>query len=251
MSDKGLWGSRSMSTLVLYCERALSPDAVSLWAEPLNVASNAAYVLVGCLALRRSTERDHWSRILGLLALLVGLGSAGFHAIASPWTMLGDVVPIAVFMVAALVAILGQVTGNNVRLMVVGVAAFVVATAGLLAMPCQPTPPTIEGVRELPWACLSGGIGYTSAIAALAVVTWHFRAQSEVGWNPWALGFGFVATTLAVSLVVRALDVHACPLISSGELHLTAHTLWHLGTAFGMHLTIKLIATGPSGKILA
>src|SRR4051794_39285162 len=108
-----------------YCERA---DA-GFWAEPLNAASNAAFLVAAALAGRRATRGfggavgfgagplsrtgegahrgfddaaatatfDPAALALSLLVAVVGLGSFLFHTIAVRWAMLADVIPIALF----------------------------------------------------------------------------------------------------------------------------------------------------------
>src|SRR3546814_4103286 len=81
----------------LYCERV----GPGLWAEPLNLVTNLAFILAGVLlvvALRRAepaVRRDPAIIGLAVLVLVVGIGSGLFHSFATRWAALADVIPIA------------------------------------------------------------------------------------------------------------------------------------------------------------
>jgi hypothetical protein len=79
-----------------YCERS----GPGFWAEPVNALSNVAFLLAAVIAFRR------WRHVggndlasLGLIAVVAagGLGSFGFHALATLGAAVLDVGPIAVF----------------------------------------------------------------------------------------------------------------------------------------------------------
>jgi hypothetical protein len=79
-----------------YCERS----GPGFWAEPVNALSNVAFLLAAVIAFRR------WRHVggndlasLGLIAVVAagGLGSFGFHALATLGAAVLDVGSIAVF----------------------------------------------------------------------------------------------------------------------------------------------------------
>src|SRR3546814_8100939 len=76
----------------LYCERV----GPGLWAEPLNLVTNLAFILAGVLlvvALRRAepaVRRDPAIIGLAVLVLVVGIGSGLFHSFATRWAALAD-----------------------------------------------------------------------------------------------------------------------------------------------------------------
>ena len=82
-----------------YCERV----TVGPWNEPLNAGSNLAFLLAAAIILIRQ-QRAGWSdRTLVLLAMLAGTLGAGsilFHTFANGWSLLADMLPIAVFIYA-------------------------------------------------------------------------------------------------------------------------------------------------------
>ena len=88
----------------LYCERGSNE---ALFAEPLNAASNASFLLAALAALllllrrpREMRSADHYLFIA--LVFLIGLGSLAFHLLADGASLLADVVPIDVFMLVYL-----------------------------------------------------------------------------------------------------------------------------------------------------
>src|SRR6186997_2753218 len=85
----------------LYCERT----APGLLNEPLNAASNLAF-LIAALVATRVARRDPSARSDGFLWLLIALvylifaGSTAFHTFANAWSRLADTLPIAAFIYA-------------------------------------------------------------------------------------------------------------------------------------------------------
>ena len=78
----------------IYCERT----DFTFFSEPLNFISNLAFIVAGWLILKKlgnSTQKKD-ARILGVLCLVVGVGSALFHSYATVWSQIADVVPIGV-----------------------------------------------------------------------------------------------------------------------------------------------------------
>jgi len=137
----------------LYCERGRSE---TLFAEPFNAASNAAFLLAALvvllLLLRRPKEirsADHF--LLIALVFVIGLGSLAFHLLADRASLLADVIPIDVFMLVYL-----------------GFAAIVFLTmqlkcwSGGIGFPGS----EVTGASE----CLNGSLVYLPALAAMAVV---------------------------------------------------------------------------------
>ena len=79
-----------------YCERT---DA-SFWAEPLNAATNAAFLIAAAAAFltwRRAGRRDLPVLALIVVVVAVGLGSFTFHTVATRGAALADIIPIAIF----------------------------------------------------------------------------------------------------------------------------------------------------------
>src|SRR3954462_7569392 len=82
--------------VALYCERL---DA-SVWAEPLNAASNAAFLIAAGAAFlrwRRTGASDGPALLLIGGVAVVAVGRFLVHTLANRWSELADVLPIAVF----------------------------------------------------------------------------------------------------------------------------------------------------------
>ncbi len=109
-----------------YCER-LSPG---FWAEPFNAISNAAFLVAAGLILYRQRGSASPDRPLIALALLggsVGVGSFRFHTLANQWTLIADMLPIAVFIYAFFFVAMRRFLGF-------GTIAAALATAALLLL---------------------------------------------------------------------------------------------------------------------
>src|SRR5215470_10212883 len=136
----------------LYCERT-SP---AFWAEPLNAASNVAFLIAAALALvlwRSQERKDPGTAALIALTAIIGLGSFAFHTLATKGAVLLDVIPIALFVYGYLLFALLRF----LRL------SFVVAAANLVAF--------IAASRALPLIVppdvLNGSFEYLPPLAAL------------------------------------------------------------------------------------
>src|SRR5689334_15677191 len=84
------------SVIDLYCERT----GAGLWAEPFNVLSNAAYLVVAWALLRearRAARGDRQAYALAILPLAIAAGSALFHLFATAWARRLDEAPILAF----------------------------------------------------------------------------------------------------------------------------------------------------------
>ncbi len=148
----------------------------ALLAEPINAASNGAFLLaalagLGLLLLRPREQRSADHYLLISLVLFIGLGSLAFHLYATGATELADVLPIGVFMLVylgfALNRFLGVPAGWTV-LLVIGFTALMAANGqvkcwdGGIGIPGA----DVQGVKP----CLNGSLFYLPALAALIVV---------------------------------------------------------------------------------
>ena len=80
--------------VMAYCERT----GPAFWAEPVNALTNAAFLIAAALLCRRADVRgDPPALALAILTGIVGIGSFLFHTLAVHWSMLADVIPIALF----------------------------------------------------------------------------------------------------------------------------------------------------------
>jgi Ceramidase len=196
----------------LYCERT---DA-AFWSEPVNAASNAAFLIAAAAAFVqwRRGDRGDWPA-LALIGVMtaVGIGSFTFHTVATRGAVLADVVPIAVFIYGYLLLALRRFLG----LPCVAAGAIVVAYAA-----------AAQGVSALaPPRFLNGSAGYLPALAALIVVAAIAKERDA------RRGLGVAALIFAISLTLRSVDIALCPAFPLGT-----HFAWHILNAVVLYVLL-------------
>lgn len=196
-----------------YCERT---DA-GFWAEPLNAVSNGAFLVAAILLVareRKAVPRDPVARGFAWLVGLIGIGSFLFHTLAVRWSMLADVIPIALFIHAYFFLALRRFLGLGALASAVGTIAFAAFGVGL-----APALDTLTGrsVTDL----TNGSIGYLPAILALAGIA--VAVALKRGPHDLVLRLCGVAGLFLVSLTFRTFDQAVCP-----SLPLGTHFLWHI-----------------------
>lgn len=202
-----------------YCERT---DA-AFWSEPVNAATNAAF-LVAAVAAALRARGDRPVLALACVVAVVGIGSFLFHTLANRWSMLADVIPIAVFIHGYFGLALARFFGLRPRLAALATLAFAGAGFGLA--------PALDALTGRDVAALTNGsIDYLPALLALLGV------GLGLAWRaPWAgravLGTGAL---FVVSLAFRTLDARACAALPLGT-----HFLWHGLNALVLY---RLLAT--------
>lgn len=189
----------------MYCERTHD----HLFAEPLNLLSNAAFVVAGTLIFLRAPRslNSTYARILGALVCFIGFGSAAFHSFATLGTLILDVSAIALstlfvcYMYHEL--ILKTVFMKKVALF----ALLIGLSAGL---------PVV-----IPSELTNGSSEYLGILVMLFLFS---------RWDPSASGqrHMLVATGIfSLALLVRSFDLAICTLFPYG-----IHFLWHFCSAY-------------------
>lgn len=188
-----------------YCERT-DP---SFWAEPLNALSNGAFLLAalaGGLAARRGGDGP--ALALAILIGVVGIGSFLFHTFAVRWSLLADVIPIALFIHAYFFLALRRYLALGIGAAIAATLLFVVFNVGL--------EPALDAVTGSSADTLTNGsIGYMPAILALLGIAGGLLWPQEDCAQRCTRrrnGFGLlrIAGLFAVSLTVRTLDARLC-----------------------------------------
>jgi hypothetical protein len=201
-----------------YCERG---DA-GFWAEPLNAASNGAFLVAAFLAFRLAgsgPKRDRAATALAGLVALVGIGSFLFHTLAVRWAMLADVIPIALFIYAYFFLALRRLLGLSLVPAILTTLGFAGFAAGL-----EPALDALTGqwVDRLS----NGSIAYAPAILALVGVAAGLLMPQTCSLGPARSRAGLsllaIAALFALSLTFRTLDAALCPSLPIGT-----HFLWH------------------------
>ena len=190
-----------------YCER-LDPG---FWAEPLNALSNGAFILAAAYAFRlwRQGARDRPGLWLIAVAASVGIGSFLFHTFANRWSLLADVLPIAVFIYSYFLLAMR-------RYLHLGPVAAILATAVFAAFNMS-----FDRIwlGWLPGVSLNGSVGYIPAALALVTVGALCRAA---GGKASGRALLLAAGLFALSLAFRSLDAASCAILPLGT-----HFLWH------------------------
>ncbi len=198
----------------LYCERT-DPG---LWSEPLNAASNAAFLVAAALIVRSCRAHGALApdtRLLAALVALVGAGSFLFHTFATVWAGWLDVLFILAFIYAFLARFLVRVAGWGGIGTVCGLAGYWLGARMIVA--------------PFPAGALNGSTDYLPPLVALAVLAAWARARRHPAAARLALGAGL----FAVSLGFRTVDLAWCAAWPPGT-----HAAWH-----GLNAVVLWLAT--------
>ena len=198
----------------LYCERLTS----AWFDEPLGLFSNIAFI-VAAIALARepNNRREHW--VLIALLTAIGLGSALFHAFATRLTLLLDVIPIQLFIIAATWILLRVNLGQPL-------SRSLIAIAGLIWVSTQ-----------IPSHLLNGSMGYLPAWLMLVLIGFA---------HPPGPARGHLITAAAIfpiSLAFRTADLPLCQVWPYGT-----HFLWHLLNAYVLYRVIRATQSGRAAN---
>lgn len=222
--------------IFIYCERGQDP---SFWAEPLNAASNAAF-LVAALAAARELLADPPGRrsvaaaLLVALTFVIGTGSFLFHTYATRWASLADTIPIAIFMLAYFAFALRRFLGLDWALVAIGLAAFFVAIRYAGTVQCdygELLPITARrGAR-----CLNGTVGYAPAFLALLGTGAALAALRHPAARLLILASG----VFLVSMTFRTLDIELCELTRIAGRVCGTHFMWHILNGLTLYILLR------------
>lgn len=231
-----------LDPIVNYCERT-GPE---LLAEPLNALSNASFFIAAWLLWRvykrtpppvggRSGGGQHhlrqsrtapitlplWGReisILILFVILVGTGSALFHTFANRLTMIGDVVPIAMFTFYYLWVALRRLMGFNRKITALCLLVFALVASQMKHIPAEYN--------------FNGSVAYFPCLAALLLVGFYLHRKQHV-----ASRFILQAALLfVISLTFRSIDYAVCAGLPIGT-----HFLWHVLNGAVLYLLTRAV----------
>ena len=187
----------------LYCER-ITPG---LLAEPLNLFSNASF-FAAYFYTRRKYEINRLPRLLRLahgLIFVIGVGSATFHATATMWGQLADMIPIALFVLTALFCYL-----KDYKKFAAPVIAAAYAWLFGMTYLCEKfiNPLVVNGSQTY--------FGVASTLGILAVDQWREK-------SPQRKYFAQAFLVFVLSLTFRSLDQAYCVINPLGF-----HFFWHI-----------------------
>lgn len=208
-----------------YCERT-DPG---FWSEPVNALSNLAFLAAAAAAFalwRRAGGRDWPALWLVGVTTLVGIGSFLFHTFANRWSMLADVLPIAVFIYSYFLIAMR-------RYLALSAAAAVIATAAFAAFNMSFGRLWALAVGPI---TLNGSVGYLPAAGALFAVAALVPAhRGKVRKSLLA-----AAALFAVSLTFRTVDHAVCPALPLGT-----HFVWHILNAGVLSVLMRTAILDP------
>lgn len=212
----------------LYCERT----AAAIWGEPINAASNLAFIAAAGWAVWSMPRLKVTSPLLvtcTALCFLVGIGSFLFHTFANAWSEQADVIPIWTFValyIVTAVSIFGQVDLGRPASYAVIAAAFGLS-ALWIAVGGVTTDVAGLGASADPF---NGSQQYLPALAGLLAFVFfaHRRRVTERRLIDAA------ALVFALSLAARSVDLRLCALVPFGT-----HFLWHILNATMMGLLLQ------------
>ncbi len=200
-----------------YCER-LWPG---FWAEPLNALTNQGFLIAAAAIFvrqRRAGQTDRQLLVLALLTASVGIGSFLFHTLANRWSLIADVVPIAVVIYSFFFVAL-------TRLLRLSAIVAGVLTATLLVLS-----PMLETVAK---PLLGSSATYAPGLIATFGVAF---AVPLAGRGPMPRLLVAAGTVFSAALIFRILDAPLCGYWSVGT-----HFIWHLLNAFALGFALLSI----------
>jgi|SRR6056297_811192 len=198
-----------------YCERT-DP---SYWSEPVNAATNAAFLIAAFVMWRRTKGLDllFAPGLIAVLAL-IGIGSYLFHTYAQVWSALADTTPILMFILLYVF----------------------VATRRFLDMPTW----IALGVTVLfvPYGAAVGALFATMPFFEVSSFYWPvpvlilvYAALLVFRKPVTARGLAIGAVVLIVSLVFRSIDETVCETVPLGT-----HFMWHILNAIMLGWMIEV-----------
>lgn len=250
-----------LNPIDIYCERT-DPG---FWAEPVNALTNAAFLLAAYLlyrAYRQGWRRDWPSLVLITLITIIGIGSFLFHSFANRWSLLADIIPIALFIWFYLFAFLRRFVNTRPFTILGSYAAFAALNWAV--------------ARYVPGEMVNNSQGYFPALIAMAVMGLYlFFSQLKIAKNlPPPLGevaqsagggkalpspiaaqsplpkggdviggawryYALAVMAFTASLIFRVLDPVVC-----AEIALGTHFLWHILNAVTLYLVARAVMPG-------
>lgn len=202
------------------CERS----AVGMLAEPLNVLSSVAFMIVAVSIYRFYHRHEDLERrwiwdihALTFLTFIIGFNSVLFHAFPNPTTELLDTLSIVLFIVIYFWSVLFRIGRCNFFQAAVCFIAFVGGTHIL--------------VHQFPQA-LNDSIGYLSSMIALIIIAVHLYLRAR----PSSTHFMMAAIIGMCSLFCRAIDRDICADVEFGT-----HFLWHTLNATLLYILLRQI----------
>lgn len=217
-----------------YCERI---DA-TFWAEPINALSNGAFIAAALFAFwewrkNAATQRDIGGLWLIAVTTCVGIGSFLFHTLANRWSLLADVLPIALFIYSYFFLAMRRFLQFRLVAAILATVLFAAFSFSFGRL----------WFAVLPGVTLNGSVGYLPAALAMLGVgaICLFSGALKTG-----RALLLAAGVFGLSLTFRSIDNAFCAALPIGT-----HFLWHVlnGVVLGI-LMIAVIRHAPHGRTI-
>lgn len=202
----------------IYCERM--SDA--FWAEPLNALTNVAFLVSAYLLakqLRGSGDRAAWT--LTTLIAIIGVGPFLFHTFATRWAAMADILPIVLFMLAAIAIGLNRRFDLPMQAAALGTIGFLLVSSMI-------------GFTPLLAIIPAGSVSYLPALLVLALFAFFLTRRGDES----ARFFAIATLVFAVSVTLRSVDRSACSVLPIGT-----HFGWHMLNAVTLYLVTRGLMT--------
>jgi hypothetical protein len=198
-----------------YCEGV----GADFWAEPFNAITNGAFLVTAAVILVRQ-RREGWAdkpvSVMALLTASVGFGSFLFHTLANGWSLIADILPIAVVIYACFFLAMRRFLNLNT------------VSAGLSAAALLALSPGLE-------ALLKPLLGASAAYSPGLIATFGVAAAVPVlTGRPMPLCLAAAGAVFAAALVFRMLDAPLCDSWPIGT-----HFIWHMLNALALGLALQ------------
>ncbi len=198
----------------IYCERT----AIGFLAEPINLITNACFLIAAFLAFRHADKQNTLNVSMGILIFFlacIGIGSGLFHSFATRWAMLADVLPILFFQIAFITIYMRNVVQAHIIVTAITLAGFFGLTYAF---------------EMVPASIMNGSLSYAPSFLFLSgFAVYHYLTNKP---NRFIL---FAALgTFALSLTFRTIDMSICSALPIGT-----HFLWHTLNSIVLYLVIR------------
>ena len=204
-----------------YCENQESWFLV----EPLNTSTNISFLVIALLTyqLLRSRSKQHWKyKLLPPLILTIGVGSALWHTLHHPYTLLTDAIPIYITALLLLCMVVQKLASSTL---------ITTSLTGLFILIT-----TLSSIFT-PSYFLNGSIRHAIAITTLALLLiWSYRKFGKS--THWLLA---TVILYALATLFRSIDIQSCPTTLVGT-----HFLWHLLAPISLYLIVRFLVTVES-----
>lgn len=200
----------------VYCEHS----NLEFLAEPLNAISNIAFIFAGIgiyrLLIKSGIQKVEYKAIL-ILIFLIGIGSFLWHATRNLYTMLLDVVPVALSFTLIIYVLLSKLIGN--KLIALLIAALLLPARFFISSFAS---------TDIISSLIRNAIIFATI---LVLVVWSFKKYGRVALE----GLSVLAIYL-LAISMRVMDLQICPTFNMGT-----HFLWHILNAVAVYLAVKFI----------